>query len=620
MMKQRWVLIILLSLLCVVVFSQVATSMRIFSLEELPLNFVAAFLEAVITAVITVVLLTGQSAAEEIKERNVKVFEKKSELFLKYIDALWEATEDQTLTAEEYEALRKDYSVRLMIYLKEQSSRQIAEHLKALGTCVDSLENEYNRIKEHVFGIINVLSDELNLGGRIDLNIDKELEKPIFPILFKQVVLNEFNRALKSQELNEGAYCKGEDLVEDAGWAGEYLSFDFRRFKGCKLILGPFSKYCPDMGGLWMWLLVDRNIHEIDRFRYSENASLIEIWDKNKKWAELTGRNPTADESYTKLGEFKRPGKEDWGGLYFDDPGSLETYRSDYQKAANILGKRADYWLWHGRIEGRSIKDFLKTYLGRDTLMIKEALTTQLNWHEYKWNRAVIGEAVNDVIFMGYERGSNWLGFVFDKMRGMRDTRDALMQILNQPEFQDNFGETVNNVKEYWLGKSLQAQNFKDKPDEMADFIVEKCRLLKEKVQAYLDAISLGETIRERLINELGFEAWDTYERYKDINGMAGLYFSVVPQELLCWFGFWSDGHIKDGLKEQLEETLNSVTTEKCFDPAVTDWDDPDHWLAKKFSIANEDKPGEMADFIVEKCRLLEEKTRKKLKTKKADL
>jgi drug/metabolite transporter (DMT)-like permease len=76
-MKQRWVLIILLSLLCVVVFSQVAITLQVFSVRELPLNFVAAFLEAVITAVITVVLLTGQSATERLFRPLDDIFEGK---------------------------------------------------------------------------------------------------------------------------------------------------------------------------------------------------------------------------------------------------------------------------------------------------------------------------------------------------------------------------------------------------------------------------------------------------------------------------------------------------------------------------------------------------------------
>jgi hypothetical protein len=61
-----------------------------------------ALLGTVITAVVTVLLLSGQSAAEEVKERNVKVFEKKSEIFQKYIDIVWDIWEDHTVTSEEY--------------------------------------------------------------------------------------------------------------------------------------------------------------------------------------------------------------------------------------------------------------------------------------------------------------------------------------------------------------------------------------------------------------------------------------------------------------------------------------------------------------------------------------
>jgi hypothetical protein len=98
--KSKWTKPLLLALLCLVAFCLVATVSQIISVEELPINFIVAFLEAVVTAVITVVLLSGQSAAEEVKERNVKVFEKKSEIFQNYIDTIWKIWEDSNVNKE----------------------------------------------------------------------------------------------------------------------------------------------------------------------------------------------------------------------------------------------------------------------------------------------------------------------------------------------------------------------------------------------------------------------------------------------------------------------------------------------------------------------------------------
>lgn len=55
---------------------------------------------AIFTAIITVFLLQGQTASEEDKERNVKVFEKKSELFNNFIEELWRVWDDRYISME----------------------------------------------------------------------------------------------------------------------------------------------------------------------------------------------------------------------------------------------------------------------------------------------------------------------------------------------------------------------------------------------------------------------------------------------------------------------------------------------------------------------------------------
>jgi hypothetical protein len=178
--KSKWVKPLLLALLCLVAFCLVATVSQIISVEELPINFIAAFLEAVVTAVITVVLLSGQSAAEEVKERNVKVFEKKSQIFQDYIDTVWKIWEDANVSKEEYLELTTIYYKTLMIYLKKESLELIGESLVKMGDyiCRES-SNDYLILRDCIFTIINTLSKELSLGGEIDINIYEQLEKKI---------------------------------------------------------------------------------------------------------------------------------------------------------------------------------------------------------------------------------------------------------------------------------------------------------------------------------------------------------------------------------------------------------------------------------------------------------
>jgi len=68
---------LIIAIFCLLSFCIMAVIFKVFSITALPVSFVGAAMGAVITGVVTVVLLDGQSKAEEIKERNVKVFEKK---------------------------------------------------------------------------------------------------------------------------------------------------------------------------------------------------------------------------------------------------------------------------------------------------------------------------------------------------------------------------------------------------------------------------------------------------------------------------------------------------------------------------------------------------------------
>lgn len=80
---------------------------RIFDVEILPSQFFGALIGVVITAIITVFLLNGQTSAEETKERNVKVFEEKSARFNNFINKLWEIWDDRVVELEELNELIK---------------------------------------------------------------------------------------------------------------------------------------------------------------------------------------------------------------------------------------------------------------------------------------------------------------------------------------------------------------------------------------------------------------------------------------------------------------------------------------------------------------------------------
>jgi hypothetical protein len=200
----------------------------------------------------------------------------------------------------------------------------------------------------------------------------KEKEKK----LFKQAILDELNKNLvnSAEELSKGKYVKKEDLNPKKGeWGGEYIAFDFRRFDGCKLLVGSFSKgsFSKDCLGLWMMLFVNKDITKVEkvrfkgytdpiskedlRFREFDNC-IVELWTYWKKvdedeWVELTRTYPNKGfykdfkEKYIDLGEFNPVFPENMS-LFLDDPDVIKPYRKrkQYSKVASLIGKRASYW------------------------------------------------------------------------------------------------------------------------------------------------------------------------------------------------------------------------------------------------------------------------------------
>jgi hypothetical protein len=158
-MKANWMKISLLVLVCFVVFCIVAIFSRIFTLGDIQINFMGALLGTIITAVVTVLLLSGQSAAEEIKERNVSVFNKKSEIFQTYIDIVWGVWEDHEISDEEYLQLTSMYYKNLMLFLNKKSLDRIYNNLLKLGELKESADasSQHDKLQECIIDIINTL-------------------------------------------------------------------------------------------------------------------------------------------------------------------------------------------------------------------------------------------------------------------------------------------------------------------------------------------------------------------------------------------------------------------------------------------------------------------------------
>ena len=382
-MKNKWILIALMALLLAAAFCTIAITARIFRVENLPANFFAAFLGAVITGVITVVLLTGQSAAEEVKERNVKVFEKKSQVFQEYIDRVWEMwANDQKITAEEFQELTSGYYRRLMIFLDDKHKFKGKPPTEIIGNCISNIGDyvdkpccgeERNEVRDNIIKIINVLSSQLGLGGQINQDIIEEHDKKMFPKMFRKTLLDAFNAGFSKNYpdvFKEGAWLKWELSCDKKQYTQDVMTFNFKKYSECGIHIGIYnlktaeedSKDVPehDKRQFEMRLIIPRKFSEFNHFRYTPYKKYFYEW--------ISVVDPDTNNLFEPFDD-----NDATNPLSFDfTPSSLESIRRevDFQEAARVLAERAVKTFEAMKVRERdtklSIIDFMEKYYPRE--------------------------------------------------------------------------------------------------------------------------------------------------------------------------------------------------------------------------------------------------------------
>ncbi len=133
-----------------VVFIGIAIVTNLFSSGDLPVQIAGALLEAVVTALITYFLLTGQTTQEEIKERQVKVFEKKQEVYHSFLEELKKIIQDG-----EIKIIGKDKDANL-----DKSIDELKDLIFQLGYLqMHTSEKTINGVLESVAKIIQLMND-----------------------------------------------------------------------------------------------------------------------------------------------------------------------------------------------------------------------------------------------------------------------------------------------------------------------------------------------------------------------------------------------------------------------------------------------------------------------------
>jgi hypothetical protein len=175
-----------------VAFIGIAFMTHLFTATDLPLQISGTFLQAVITAIMTYCLLVGQTASEESRERNIRTFEQKIDVYSEFVETMWKMFErgsdgGDDVTTKELSELRAKCFNRLVFYLDDQQIQDIAKQIKQLDALDDGKDK---RITASI--ITRILRS--NLEGskeKLELPVDGIAEDQHMRDLFKSFGLVE---------------------------------------------------------------------------------------------------------------------------------------------------------------------------------------------------------------------------------------------------------------------------------------------------------------------------------------------------------------------------------------------------------------------------------------------
>jgi hypothetical protein len=351
---------IVAAIVFIIIFCITSVVSNTISLDAWPSNFIGAMLGALISALITLILLRGQTDIEEKKGKDIRILKKKMKIFRSFINSVWEVWEDQIITIEEFKNLTKQYYQDLMIFLKEESGPKEKSRLKIIGDALTAMGRQIGKetyqdsleLRKSIVTIINTLSADLGLGGKIDTEIMDEHDKIVFPMLFKRTLLSKLNEALNvkdhSSHFKEGKY---EAIWYEKRYY-EFITFEMKKYHDIKLTLltGKASeKY------IVMNFFADPKIQQLDQFRYTKS-----------KWEIIGGDTnvnvPIPDDK----NEDKKPIPDD--ALNFLNKGAMEIFRTEKRNFPDILSKRVLYHLGEWKLDGLGYIEFFEKYLGREHL------------------------------------------------------------------------------------------------------------------------------------------------------------------------------------------------------------------------------------------------------------
>ncbi|MBQ9638841.1 MAG: hypothetical protein IJV22_04725 [Bacteroidales bacterium] len=120
-----WPLVVGLVLVLVMGFLALTNAIGIWRIPELWSQIFAACTGAIVVAVVTMVLMHGQRATEEAKEKSIKIYESKVAVYSRFVTKMYKLLEDDQVSCDDFLALRTEIFSSLIFYLDDSHLRMV---------------------------------------------------------------------------------------------------------------------------------------------------------------------------------------------------------------------------------------------------------------------------------------------------------------------------------------------------------------------------------------------------------------------------------------------------------------------------------------------------------------
>jgi len=229
----------------IVLFLASAIIFKVYNIEILPSQFYGALIGVFITAIVTAFLLRGQTEGDEKREKSVKVFEKKQEVYYNFLERLKEIIQDGEIhigtknkdgsinnSVDELKDLIFQFGY-LQLHTSEETINGVVEkvsnliqHLNYYNSTKDKqkdMPDFYSSFSNEIFGIIALLKKDLYSDNDYK-PISKDKMNEILRECNLFVETTNFNRyelqnyfldELQNQLIQKGYGIKHKDFKQD---------------------------------------------------------------------------------------------------------------------------------------------------------------------------------------------------------------------------------------------------------------------------------------------------------------------------------------------------------------------------------------------------------------------